>query len=191
MSTEPEAIAVYGGSFDPPHVAHVLSVVYALSVEPLARVIVVPVCEHVFPKRPVAFEHRARMCELALEGIANAQVSRVEAELSKPNLTLNTLRRLQADHPSRRLRLLIGSDVLGEVGKWHSFDEVSKIAPPLVIARHGFERPGHGTPQLPGVSSTQVRDLLQRRDDAQAQALLCRWVPWRVLRYIDAHGLYR
>lgn len=191
MHAEPEAVAVYGGSFDPPHVAHVLSVVYALAVEPLSRVIVVPVCEHVFPKHPVAFEHRARMCELALEGIAKVEVSRIEAELEKPNRTLNTLRRLSQDHPSWRFRLLIGSDVLGDAGKWHAFDEIVRLAPPLVITRHGFERPELGPAQVPGVSSTEIRELLRRRDDPEASERLQRLVPWRVLAYIDAHGLYR
>ena len=191
MSPEAEAVAVYGGSFDPPHMAHVLGAAYALAVEPIAGVIVVPVCEHAFPKRPVAFEHRVRMCELAFSGLSNVEVSRIEAELEKPNRTLATLKRLLADHPSWRLRLLIGSDVLGETSKWHAFDEVEKLAPPLVVTRYGFEHPDHGPPQLPNISSTEVRNLLSRRGDERALGLLRRWVPWRVLAYIDAHGLYR
>jgi nicotinate-nucleotide adenylyltransferase len=80
MSMDAEAALVYGGSFDPPHIAHVLSVAYALAVEPFERVIVVPVCEHAFPKRPAPFEHRARMCELAFADFPRVEVSRIEAE---------------------------------------------------------------------------------------------------------------
>jgi nicotinate-nucleotide adenylyltransferase len=186
-----EAVAVYGGSFDPPHMAHVLGAAYALAVEPLSRLIVIPVCEHAFPKRPAAFEHRLRMCELAFSAFSNVEVSPIEAELEKPNRTLATLKRLLDDHPSYRLRLLIGTDVLAETSKWHAFDEIQRLAPPLVVTRHGFEHPEHGPPQLPNISSTEVRNLLGRRGAEDADQLLRRWVPWRVLAYIDEHGLYR
>jgi nicotinate-nucleotide adenylyltransferase len=191
MSMDAEAVLVYGGSFDPPHVAHVLSVAYALAVEPFERVLVVPVCEHAFPKHPVAFEHRARMCELAFGDFERVEVSRIEAELEKPNRTVSTLKRLLADQPSYRLRLLIGSDVLGDAAKWHAFDEVKRLAPPFVVARHGFERPEYGPPPVPNVSSTELRELLRRRGSEQVDTLLRRCLPWRVREYIEANGLYR
>jgi len=64
-----KSVAIYGGSFDPPHVSHVLAAVYALKIAGFERVLVVPVFEHAFHKQLTPFEHRTRMCELAFAGI--------------------------------------------------------------------------------------------------------------------------
>ncbi len=80
----------FGGGFDPPHVAHVLCVSYALAVGDFERALVVPVFEHAFGKSLGDFAHRARLCELAFEGDPRVEVSRVgvraaSAELHAPN----------------------------------------------------------------------------------------------------------
>src|SRR5688572_26324533 len=123
-------VLFFGGSFDPPHVAHVLCVSYALSLGKFERAIVVPVFEHAFGKRLCPFEERSRMCELAFSFIAGVEVSRLEAELQRPNYALHTLERLQGEHPDWRLRLLIGSDVLTDTSKWYRFEDVVRLAPP-------------------------------------------------------------
>src|SRR6185436_19281792 len=98
-------VLFFGGSFDPPHVAHVLCVAHALSAGEFERALVVPVFEHAFGKRLCAFEHRLRMCELAFADLRNVEVSSVEAELERPSYTLRTLERLSREHPDWRLRL--------------------------------------------------------------------------------------
>ena len=67
-------VAIFGGSFNPPHVAHALAVVYALSVAPIDEVLVVPVFRHPFSKELAPFEDRVRMCELAAERIRGQTV---------------------------------------------------------------------------------------------------------------------
>ena len=79
-----KAVAIYGGSFDPPHISHVLAAVYALKVGGFEQVLVVPVFEHAFQKQLTPFQHRWRMCELAFAGIAGAEVSALERELETP-----------------------------------------------------------------------------------------------------------
>lgn len=183
-------VLFFGGSFDPPHVAHVLCVAYALSVGNFERVLVVPVFEHAFGKQLCPFEHRVRLCELSFSFIEGVEVSRVEAELARPNYTLHTLRHLSAQHPDWRLRLLIGSDVLSEAPRWYGFDEVARLAPPFVVPRAGFG--GAGEPALlPDVSSTRVRELLAARGGAEPDNELGRVVPRAVLDYVNAFELYR
>jgi nicotinate-nucleotide adenylyltransferase len=128
------------------------------------------------------------MCELAFADQGHVEVSRIEQELPRPNRTLVTLQRLQAEQPDAKLRLVIGSDVLADTPKWHAFHEVIRLAPLLVIPRRGH--PHTGAAVLPDVSSSQVRDLLQRHDDV-ARARLAELVPRAVLEYIRATGLYR
>ncbi len=181
-------VLFFGGSFDPPHVAHVLCAAYALSTGNFQRLLVVPVFDHAFGKRLCPFDHRLRMCELAFADLRSAVVSGIEAELDPPSYTLHTLDRLGREHPDWRLRLLVGSDVLADTSKWFGFDEVARRAPPFVVSRAGSEPVGPAL--LPEVSSTRVRSLLAARSDAAARAELDQLVPRAVLEYIEANALY-
>jgi nicotinate-nucleotide adenylyltransferase len=182
-------VLFFGGSFDPPHVAHVLCVTYALSVGDFERVLVVPVYEHAFGKRLAAFEDRVEMCRRAFAFAPGVEVCRVEAELARPSYTLHTLEHLAAEHPDWRLRLLIGSDVLTDTSKWYRYDDVVRLAPPFVVPRAGVEG-SDDRALLPELSSTRIRELLAARGSGAAQELSA-LVPRAVLDTIDARGLYR
>ncbi|MES1178768.1 MAG: nicotinate-nicotinamide nucleotide adenylyltransferase [Myxococcales bacterium] len=186
-----KSVAIYGGSFDPPHVSHVLAAVYALKVGGFDQVLVVPVFEHAFHKQLTPFQHRLRLCELAFQGIEGVLVSPIERELATPSLTLRTLEALAAAHPDWALRLLVGSDVLSDTAKWHAFDRISALAPPYVLARPGYPHPDVNALPLPDVSSTRVREALLRSAEPGKRALLAHCVPRAVLEYIEQQQLYR
>ncbi|HEY3495399.1 MAG TPA: hypothetical protein VGK73_11960, partial [Polyangiaceae bacterium] len=67
MSENPMKVAVYGGSFDPPHVAHRLTADYVLAVGGFDRLIVLPVHQHAFGKQLAAFEDRLELCRRCFE----------------------------------------------------------------------------------------------------------------------------
>lgn len=180
-------VAVFGGSFNPPHIAHVLAVVYALEVAPVDEVLIVPVYQHPFSKELAPFEHRLAMCDAAMGWIPGATVSAVERELGGESLTLRMLTHLSEQHPDWVLRLLVGADVLADLPKWHRFDKIAEIAPPIVLGRAGVSDSRAPAPLLPRISSTEVRDAIRRRDLGAVRPLL----PARVLEYIEEHGLYR
>ncbi|MDD9935441.1 MAG: nicotinate (nicotinamide) nucleotide adenylyltransferase [Myxococcales bacterium] len=182
-----EVIAVYGGSFDPPHVAHTLVAAYVLSAHPVDRLLVVPTAQHPFEKRLTAFEHRVHMCELAMSDLRRVDISTVEQELEGPSLTLHMLRELARRHPAAQLRLVIGSDLLAETPGWHAFDEVRALAPPIIVGRsgHAYDEDGEPLPELPDVSSTEVRRRL--RAGISTDGLLNP----KVAAYVREHGLYR
>jgi len=69
------SVAIFGGSFDPPHISHVLAAVYASKVGGFEQVLVVPVFEHAFAKQLTPFAHRVALCEAAFAGIAGVSVS--------------------------------------------------------------------------------------------------------------------
>ena len=186
-----KSVAIYGGSFDPPHISHVLATVYALKVGGFERVLVVPVFEHAFHKQLTPFQHRVQMCELSFAGIVGVEVSTVERELPMPSLTLHTLEHLKRVNPDWDLRLLIGADVLGDTSKWHAFERIKELAPPFVVGRPGYEHSGAQIAQLPDVSSTDIRRALAARGSAPSDALLSASLPRAVLNYINEHGLYR
>lgn len=180
-------VAIYGGSFDPPHVAHVLTAAYVLAVGGFSRVIVVPVFRHAFDKVLAPFEHRVRMCELAFAGLP-VEVSRVEAELAPPSYTLHTVERLVAEHPDWEPALVVGSDVLHESHKWHRFERLVALAPLFVVGRQGHAHPEAPPAVLPEVSSSEVRQLLAEGTDARRLAAV---VPLLVRQYVAAEGLYQ
>lgn len=177
-------LAVFGGSFDPPHVAHTLVAAYVLASYAVDRVLVVPTASHALGKQLTAFEHRVRMCELAFADLARASVSTIESELPAPSYTLRLLEALAARHPGSQLRLVIGSDLLAETHAWHRFDQVVALAPTLIVERQGYERPGITAPALPKISSGDLRERLQ--SGQSTEGLLSP----RVAEYIAQHRLY-
>jgi nicotinate-nucleotide adenylyltransferase len=185
-------VAVYGGSFDPPHVAHLMTASYVLATGGFERLLVVPVYEHAFDKPLAPFEQRAAMCRLCFAGLRDVEVSELEAALPRPSYTERTLERLAREHPDWRLRFVMGSDALAATEKWHDYERVTTLAPPFVVTRRGFERPGDARAVLPEVSSSRIRELFARPpDDDAARRELEALVPESVRRYADEHRLYR
>jgi nicotinate-nucleotide adenylyltransferase len=178
-------VAILGGSFNPPHVAHQLLALWALSTRQADEVWIVPCFEHAFHKQLVPFADRCAMCELAIELLpaGAVRVCRVEEQLGAPSRTLVTLQHLRAQRPDCELALLIGADILQETGSWYRFDEVERLARLLVVGRPGFASPD-GAPVMPDISSTRVREMLARGESPAAL------LPASVLAYIRERGLY-
>jgi nicotinate-nucleotide adenylyltransferase len=179
-------IALLGGSFNPPHVGHLMNAYYVLATREVDRVWLMPVFQHPFAKVLVPFDDRVRMCERAAARFAGGiEVTRIE-ELAPPgSKTVDILELLLTRHPEHRFSLVIGSDILPERSKWKEFDRIEQMAEVVVIPRAGYPSPLARGPALPEVSSSEVREKLARGEDVSAQ------VPREVLSYIDDHGLYR
>jgi nicotinate-nucleotide adenylyltransferase len=187
-------VAVFGGSFNPPHVAHVLAASYARLVG-FDKVLVVVVKGHAFGKALLPFEHRVRMCELAFEPLTGVEVTRIEETLPQPNYTLHTLKQVRGLHPDWQLRLLVGSDIMTELGSWHAVDEVRQLAPFLVLERVGFPSENAAPAVLPELSSRQVRERLMAEFAAAEpeRSAHTRWleqhVPRATLQYLRQNNL--
>jgi nicotinate-nucleotide adenylyltransferase len=183
---EESRIALFGGSFNPPHVGHVLLAAYALATRPVAELWLVPTFRHAFGKALAPFEDRLEMCRLAAAALgARVSVSDVEGRLGGESRTLHTLRHLRAQQPDARFALLVGSDVLSERHSWLGWDEIQATADIWVVARTGGPPAPEPTVEIPDVSSTDVR----RRLAAGEQ--VAHLVPRAVLAYIARRGLYQ
>jgi len=186
------AVAVYGGSFDPPHIAHVLVACWARASAGVDRVIVVPTYEHVFDKRSAPYEDRVHMCELAMATLEGVEVSRIERTLQESR-TLLVLEALQEANPGADLRLVIGSDILPSTPRWHRWDAVAALAPPLLVGRRGYpvdeaSLKAHGLEEppltMPELSSTDIRRRLQSGQSVAGR------VPPEVAEYARSRRLY-
>jgi nicotinate-nucleotide adenylyltransferase len=179
-------IALFGGSFDPPHVGHLLAAAYVLSTEPVDELWFVPVHEHPLKKKMAApFEHRVKLCEIAIAdlGLKRARVSRLEQELGGEGRTVDLLEHLHRTRPGDRFALVLGTDLKEERKQWKRFDRVQELARIIEVKRSGFAGPAGVV--LPEISSTQVRAALGSGGDVSPL------VPRSVLEAIRAAGTYR
>ncbi|HLK90068.1 MAG TPA: nicotinate (nicotinamide) nucleotide adenylyltransferase [Polyangia bacterium] len=185
-------VAVFGGSFNPPHLAHQMAALYVLETAPVDELWMVPTFQHPFGKALAPFADRLAMCERAAAALGRrVKVSAVERELGGASRTLETIRRLRQDFPGHAFSLVIGADLVAEVPTWYAAEELQRTVPFIVVGRSGFDVPGQASPEaearlaLPRVSSSEVREAL--RTGRPVEGL----VPRAVLDYISAHNLYK
>ena len=184
-------IALFGGSFNPPHLAHQMAMLYVLETAPVDEIWLIPAFRHAHGKVLAPFEDRLAMCELAARALGpRARVSDVERELGNESRTLLTVRRLQERFAAHAFSLVIGADLLAEVPFWYGGAELQRTVPFIVVGRAGVENNTFLGGELrglalPEVSSTQVRAALE------AEKSVGGLVPRVVLDYIYSHNLYK
>lgn len=181
------SVAILGGSFNPPHVAHLMAAYWTLATQGVSEVWLLPAYVHPFGKALAPFEDRVRMCELAARGVRGVAVCTAERDLAGDPLvgkTARTLEHLRAKHPDHAFSLVVGADILPETASWYRWDRVKELARIVIVGREGYP-PVPGAPALPAVSSTGIRARLARGDDVTGL------VPRKVLEYAAERGLYR
>lgn len=179
-------VALLGGSFNPPHLAHALVALSVLATEDVDAVWVMPCADHPFGKALASFEHRLEMCSRAFRHLGGAvHVVDIEARLPAPSFTVQTLRALAAERPDLRFGLIVGTDILDELDRWREPEVLETLCELIVVPRAGYARVGKLEAALPELSSTEIRDRLAAGRDASGL------VDREVLSYIDTHQLYR
>lgn len=170
-------IGLYGGSFNPPHLGHTLAVHYGLTRYDLDEVWVVPCYQHVFGKNLLDFDHRLQMVKIAMRHLRRIRVLPVEKELGGVSATIDTVRHLYSVHEGIQLHLMIGDDLLSEIIKWTSWEELLKLAPMKLLNRAEI---------LPAVNSTSIRDSW---DSGKDTSYLAEVMDVRVMEYMEEHEL--
>ena len=178
-------IGLLGGSFNPPHLGHLLIATAVYAVEELDHLWVIPTASHAFGKDLAPFVDRVRMCHLAFRHLAGgAAVLDIEERLPKPSYTVNLLRALHALRPGIKPVWIAGSDVIADLPRWKEPDEVQRLARFVVVPRKGYEGGARLGIDLPLLSSTDVRTM--HREGKSIEGLVDR----EVLAYIERRGLY-
>jgi len=167
-------IAIFGGSFDPPHVGHQSVVLQLLNMSDVDGVIVIPCYEHKFRKQLTEFAERIRMCNMAFGIFNDVEINDVEAHIDAKGSMIETIKHLKKETECE-LALAIGTDNYKQRDRWDRFDELRKLVRIIVL-----ERPTES------VSSTQIRELLHQGCDASASDML----PGSVASYIYQNKLY-
>jgi nicotinate-nucleotide adenylyltransferase len=190
---EAERLGVFGGTFDPVHVGHVVVAAETRARLGLDRVLLV-VAGDPWQKRgrvvaPAA--DRLALVAAAVEEVDGVEASGIEVERGEASVTADTLEALTA--PGRELFLVLGADAVANMPTWRRLEETRHLATVVVVERAGdahSEPPGPGwrveriaIPRL-DISSTELRERL--RDGHPVDGL----VPGEVVREIHRRGLY-
>ena len=189
-----ERIGVFGGTFDPVHIGHLVAAVNARHRLGLDRVLLV-VANHPWQKHDRAVSaaaHRLEMVEAATAGVDGLEASAVEIERGGDSYTADTLETLAAARPAPELFLVVGADVVGDLPTWRRVEVVRSLATLAVVTRPGAPDvdpgPGWTTARvdIPGLD-VSASDLRQR---AAAGLPLDFLVPAPVIDVIARLGLY-
>ena len=195
-------VGLLGGTFNPPHIAHLVCAACALDALELDRVDLVPV--HTPPHKESdgdpGVEHRVAMCQAAVEGDPRLAVSRVEADVPGRSYTVDTLNRLHDQRPEDQLTFIVGGDMAASLRDWREPETILRLAGIGVAGRQDLDEPAirEGLDGLAGagnrvrffdmpridISSTLIRRRVA--DGASIRYL----VPDAVGAYIARHGLY-
>ncbi len=178
-------VALLGGSFNPPHVGHLMAAHYVHATAPVDEVWLMPSFHHPFGKALTPFEHRLGMCQLLCEETSGwLKAVDVERKLGGEGRTVDTLEHLRRELPEHRFTLVIGSDIEKDLPAWKDFGRIQQLASVLILYRAGYPSARAVGPPLAQVSSTEIRERLGRGE------LPGDLVPRRVLEYARAAHLF-
>jgi nicotinate-nucleotide adenylyltransferase len=191
-----ERLGIFGGTFDPPHVGHLVTAVnvrYELSLDRVLLVVADRPWQKVGTRDISPAEDRFAMVEAAVGDVEGLEASRIELERGGMSYTADTLSELLAGDPTRHLYVILGSDAAVGLPGWERADEVRALSTIVVVERPGS---GEGLPP-PGWSWVRVE---VPRLEVSSTDLRARVIDGRPLDYllspavidtIERRGLYR
>jgi nicotinate-nucleotide adenylyltransferase len=198
-------IGIFGGTFDPVHLGHLILAEQCREQAQLDRVLFIPAARppHKLDQPLTPFAQRVEMLALAIAGNPAFQVDELEKDRPGPSYTVDTLEELHRRHPADQLTLLVGSDTLADLAHWRAPERIGRLADVLVTARPGWSLANleetRATLSLPAdLRLTQLvhvphidissRDLRRRAAEGRSLRYL---VPRAVECYVQAHRLYQ
>jgi len=194
-------LGILGGTFNPPHLGHLICAQEAHRELGLDRVLMIPA--RIPPHKPVEHEpgaeHRLELCRLAIEGDGRFEASALELSRGGPSYTVDTLSELTANDPQSELYLIVGGDIAAGLHRWREPARVLELATVAVAKRRGTARssvdaalellPGGERAQFFSMPRIGVSSTLVRRRVRSSQPIRY-LVPDAVAGYIAEHRLY-
>ena len=182
--------AIFGGTFDPIHSAHLIVAREAADAFHLDRVLFIPAANPPHKEAATSYEDRYAMVKLACQEDPRFIASRLEQGAEK-NYSVYTIQKVrESEKTGGKLFFVIGADAFADIVSWHRWEEVVASVEFIVVTR-----PGHRYASPPGaivhrletvalpVSSSEIRSRLARGE-------VTRELPLCVTEYIRQHHLY-
>ncbi len=184
-------IGILGGTFDPPHLGHLMIANEVLDTQSLDEIWFMPNQEPPHKKKlnVIRDNDRLKLLELAISDHPHFKVEPIELERKGPSYTFDTMKLLKELHPNHQFYFIIGADMIEYLAKWRNIDQLIEI-----VQFIGVQRPLYGTessypflyvdvPEI-GVSSSLIRSRI--REGKTIRYL----VPESVRKYIEENELY-
>lgn len=190
-------VAIFGGTFNPPHIAHLIVAEHVRIELSLDRVIFVPAAipPHKVNDGIIAPQHRVEMLRRTIQNNPHFSLSEMEIIRGGVSFTVDTLHQLKIEHPDDQFFLLIGMDNLLEFHTWKSPEKILELATVVVMTRPGFtER------DVPAAMKDKVRICAVPEIDVSSREVRQRVSEGKSIQhlvtdpvrdYIILHGLYR
>jgi len=185
-------IAILGGAFDPPHLAHQLISTQTLELTKINQVWLIPCFAHPFAKNLTSANHRLKMARFL--AAKNILVSNIEIKQKKTNYTIDTINLLKNRCPQHHFSILIGSDNLSGLPKWKNFKKLIKENNFLVFPRTTKKiknlPPSFKIITSPYLITTNISSYLIRKR-IKNNLSIKHLVPARVGQYMKVNNLYK
>jgi nicotinate-nucleotide adenylyltransferase len=193
---------ILGGTFNPPHIGHLVMVVEALDQLDLDRVLLMPVAHPPHKEAPAdpGADVRLELCRLATAGEDRVEVSDLEIERGGASYTVDTLRALHERDPEHALTFIVGGDMAYSLPTWREPEAILGLARLAVAERDGLRREDIAERLAPLHSGDRVVFFDMPRIDLSSSAVRDRVAAGRPIRYlvpdpvvdaIHARSLYR
>lgn len=183
-------IGILGGTFDPPHIGHLIIADEVKATLKLDEVWFIPTNEPPHKQKAMSSNnHRIAMLEKALQSTTGFRIHTIEMDRAGKSYTINTIQTLKAIHPDTTFYFIIGADMVEYLPKWHRIDELVELIPFV-----GVKRPNYSVetnypiievevPQM-DISSTNIKERIKKREPYQF------FISTSVYQYIKKERLY-
>ncbi|WP_050615841.1 nicotinate-nucleotide adenylyltransferase [Bacillus testis] len=184
-------VGILGGTFDPPHIGHVILANEVRSALQLDEVRFMP--NHTPPHKKktesISNDERLKMLELSIAGEPYFKLEKIELQSPGPSYTYNTMKQLKEKEPDTEFFFIIGSDMIEYLPKWYRIEELVEL-----VTFVGVKRPSYSsetpypvilvdTPQI-YLSSSMIRDKVKKGKSIKFLVLPA------VQQYIEVNSLY-
>lgn len=197
MTLLPQTLGIFGGTFDPPHLGHLIVAAHVREAMHLDRMMFIPaaVPPHKRDREITPGPARLAMVQAAIEGDPRSVASDIELKRGGVSYTIDTIRSLRQDMPGTQFTVLIGMDNLLDFLSWKEPQAILDQATIVVMTRPGYTAGPEESGLLKQMRLCEVpyigiaaRDIRRRVAEGKSIRYL---VPDAVERYIKTHGLYR
>jgi nicotinate-nucleotide adenylyltransferase len=184
-------LGLLGGTFNPPHIAHLVCAQEAFDQLSLDRVLFVPVFEppHKDVEAEPGVEHRIELCRRAVGDDPRFEVSRIEADTPGRSYTVDTLRKLHESSPEDDLTFIVGGDMAQALPTWQEPEAVLSLATLGVAEREGVRRADISERVAGLAGADRIRFFDMPRLDISSSMIRRRIAVGRPIRYLVPEGV--